>query len=337
MPGRAYRAIGRFIYWLGPARAWGLFGLLAITGLTSLVLNAVEPRTQAVTLIQSGMAVAFLIGAVIIVVTRFTGQERRQIALLIGPAVGALAIGLLFPQLFPAAAVIAAGWLIIAPITARSRVRREYQAAIKAMRRGAYDEALSVMTDLIKAEPKQADHYRFRAEVYRLAGKPKRAKADFEKVVALTPESGVGYNALAELYLQLGEYNTALEYGKQALEREKAHWVAAYNLGMIEDRLGKWAEAAEHLKRALDAGIADSRHRLLAHLWIARAQFALGRQDEAQTALEAMKREKRGLREWKVIFASEQAEVLREVLLADVDLAEKLVAGEVKLDALATA
>jgi Tfp pilus assembly protein PilF len=332
--GRASKAIQRFIYWLGPARAWTLFALLAFTGLVSLILNAVQPRTQTITLVQSLLAIAFLIGAVVVVVTRFTGQERTQIGLLIGPAAGALAIGVLFPQIFPAAAAIGAGWLVIAPITARSRIRREYQAAIKAMRKNDYNTAIKVMNDLIKAEPKQADHYRFRAEVYRLAGKPKRAKTDFEKVVSLTPESGVGYNALAELHLQTGEYDEALNFGQKALELEPRHWVAAYNLGMIEDRMGRWADAIEHLRRALDAGMSDSRHRLLAYLWIARAQVALGKIDEAQTALEGMKREKRGMREWKTIFESDQADVLRDVLLADVELAEKLVEDMVDLDAL---
>ena len=48
---------------------------------------------------------------------------------------------------------------------------------------------------------------------------------------------GVGYNGLAEVHLQSGEYDKALPFARQALEHEPDEWVPAYNLGMIEDRL----------------------------------------------------------------------------------------------------
>jgi len=336
-----WKSILRFVTWLGPARARALFTLLALTGLGSLVLNAVGTPTPAappnppvmvrpdwVAPVQTGLALAFLIGAVIILISRFTGIERRQFAILLGPAVGALSIGILFPVVFLPALVAAAAWLIIAPLTSRSRIRREYQDAIKAMRSQNYEAAVEVMNRLIKEEPKQADHYRFRAEIYRLSGQVKRARADYEKVVALTPESGVGYNGLAEVYLQAGEYDHALDYGRQALQLEPNQWVPAYNLGMIEDRMGLWANAIEHLRLSLSSGIPDSRHRLLAHLWIARAEVGQGRMDGAKKALAAMRKERTGLNEWKTIFEAKEAAVLRDVLSADVQTAARLIESE---------
>ena len=43
---------------------------------------------------------------------------------------------------------------------------------------------------------------------------------DYEKVIELSPEAAIGYNGLAEVYLQDREYEQALGYGKKALELE---------------------------------------------------------------------------------------------------------------------
>jgi tetratricopeptide (TPR) repeat protein len=316
--------IGRFIAWLGIGRARFIFGLLAGTGLLSLMLNAVQPPEAWIPTAQTALAALFLVGAAIAVITRFDGQERRQILILIAPALGALILGLFVPQWFAALAVVAAGWLVVALIAGRAGVRREYQRAIKLMRKGAYDQAIAIISDLIKAEPDHADHRRFRADLYRLSGNLRKARTDYEKVVALSPESGVGYNGLAEVYLQEGNYERAFEYGLKAHALEPNHWVAAYNLGMIADRLGKWTESIDYLKRALIANVPDSRHRLLTYLWLTRAYLYSGEEQGAAEGLAALQSEKRGLREWQIIFGSEQASILRQVLSEDVALAEQL-------------
>jgi tetratricopeptide (TPR) repeat protein len=333
--------IRRIVNWLGPTRAQIIFALLALTGLGSLMLNAVRAQGEGqagqptwVPLLQSVLVIIFLIGAALTVLSRFAPQERRQFSLAVLPSVAAISLGLLFPSLMAFFLPVSIGWLLIALIMMRGRVRREYQIAIKHMRNGEYDEAVQVMSDLIKAEPDNADHARFRAELYRLSGKIRKARADYEKVIALTPDSGVGYNGLAEVYLQDGEFEQALGYAQKALELEPDHWVAPYNLGMIEDRLGHWAQAAEHLAQALTVGVPDSRHRLLIHLWIARSLYGQGKTGEAEAEIDKMKRERTGLQEWKTIFESDEARVLRDVLLPDVELAERLIEGEAKLEAL---
>ncbi len=326
--------IRRIINWLGPTRAQIIFILLALTGLGSLMLNAVGTKVEWVPLVQSLLLIVFLVGAAATVLSRFSERDRRQAALVILPMVAAVSLGLLFPSLLAFFAPVGVGWLLIAMVALRGRIRREYQAAIKHMRKGEYNDAIRVMSDLIKGEPENADHRRFRAELYRLSGKVRRAREDYEKVVELMPESGVGYNGLAEVYLQDGEYEAALPYAKQALEREPDQWVAPYNLGMIEDRLDEWPRSIEHLEQALRVGVPDSRHRLLIHLWLARSYYRLGKTDEAEAELQKMKRERVGLNEWNTIFESEEAAVLRNVLLDDIQLAQRLADGEAALSAL---
>lgn len=324
--------IGRFIRWLGPGRARAIFVLFALTGLLSLMLNAVQPRENWVTFTQSGLAVGFLVGAAVIILGRFDRDERRQVLIIIGPAVVALSLGLFAPSIAPATLVIAAGWVVIALILGRAGIRQEYQKAIRFMRKGEYQPAVDIMTDLIKEEGQNADHRRFRAELYRLMGNLKRAEADYKKVAELMPKSGVGYNGLAEVCLQDSRYQEAREYGLKALSLEPNEWVPAYNLGMVEDRMGLWAEAAEHLRGALAAPIPEARHRLLAHFWALRAAVNLGDSDGAESALKALRAEKKALAEWKAIFEAEGAATLRNVLAADVALAERLISGENKPD-----
>jgi tetratricopeptide (TPR) repeat protein len=313
------------------------FLLLAFTGLASLILNAVGQGNSWVRLIQSVLLIVFLVGAAFIVISRFPPDERKQLRLALTPSLLAVALGLLFPQYLLFFALAGIGWLFIALMIVRGRVRQEYQTAIKHMRNNEFDDAIKVISDLIKRESENADHRRFRAELFRLSGKVKRARADYEKVIELSPDSGVGYNGLAEVYLQDGEFEPALGYAQKALEREPDHWVAPYNLGMIEDRLNMSKEAVEHLQQALKVGVPDSRHRLLTHLWMARAYQREGKDADVTSEIDQMKKEKSGLEEWQTIFENEAAAVLRTVLESDVQLAKRLVNGEAAADVLATA
>jgi len=320
--------IRQFTDWIGPGRARLLFILLALTGLASLILNAVN-RADApwATLVQSALVVLFLIGAALIIGSRLPHELRRRAAIIIAPAILSLGLAAFFPRFGLLFVPMAVGWVIISFIASGARVRREYQAAIKHMRKAEYDDAIKVMSALIEEEPNDADHYHFRASLYRLKGSLKRARADYQKIIQLLPESGIGYNGLAEVYLQDGEYADALPYAQKAYQMERTGWVAPYNLGMVEERLGQPAPSTEHLRAALKAGIPDSRHRLLTHLWLLRNAVRTG--DDAERELAALRGESAGMREWKTIFESDQAAVLKAVLKADVLLSERLIEGEI--------
>lgn len=319
------KAIRRFIQWLGPQRTQIIFFLLAGTGLLSLLLNVVGQQYPTVRLVQSLLVIVFLVGSAITVITRFPVEDRRQLVYVLGPSLIAVSLGLLFPNLALFFLPIAVGWVLISMLTMRGRVRQEYQIAVKHMRKAEYKEAIHTMTELINAEPDQAVHYRFRAELSRLAGRLRDARDDYEKVIELTPESGIGYNGLAEVYLQEGRYDEAVPWGKQAVEHESDEWVAAYNMGMIQDRRRDSADTLRYLEQALKSGIADSRHRLLAQLWMARAYYRLQQPAEAKQAIKKMHKESVGLHEWETIFENAEAAVLKNVLAQDVHLAKQLI------------
>ena len=252
----------------------------------------------------------------------------------LGPLVLLLGLGVLSPgwgMFFGGAAL---GWIVVVYFVLRGRVRMKYQAAIRCLRRGEYSQAVAEMDALIQEEPDVPEHRRFRAELYRLSGAPQKAAADYEHLARLTPDSAEGCIGLAEVYAQQGEFGRARRYAQQALEREPRRWLPAYTLGMIEDRLGDAASAVKHLEQAWDAGIPHSRHRLLVRLWLARNTYRLGHPDAAQQHIDRMREQVEGLRDWQLVFESEQAAALRALLEDDVHLAQQLLDSQAPLEML---
>ena len=77
----------------------------------------------------------------------------------------------------------------------------------------------------------------------------------------------------------------------------------------------------------------DSRHRLLAQLYMLRAYMRLGDRQGADEAFRAMMRERAGLEEWQVIMSADEAMALRDVLSEDIAFAQALINGEKQVDA----
>lgn len=321
---------------LGPARVRAFILLLGITGLISLILNAVRtPNNTWVTPVQTLMVVIFLGGAAIIFGGRLRREEQLRWAAILAPSVGAILLGLtVLPDLLLPLLGAAAGWIVAGAFLFRRRIPKEYTDAIKYLRKGEYEESVKAMDGLIKDEPDNENYYRFRAEVFRMWGKLDRAKKDYTQMVEVAPESAVAYNGLAEVYLQSGQYVEAQRAGQRAYELAPDEWVAAYNLGMIEDRLQTPDPAIEHLKLALALKVPDVRHRMLIHLYLARAYSRKGDMDAAQLELGQMKRHKNGLEEWQNLLVHPEAATLRAVLEADIQTAQDLIDGKSDLKAI---
>jgi len=282
---------------------------------------------------QTVLAFVFLLGVVGITLSRLAAEERAKWAAILLPALGLLMLGaLFFPQSLGFFIGGALGWTMIgALIFGRTRSPMQYRLAIKAMRKNDYEGAVKAMDALIKDEPDVPNHYRFRAELLRLWGKLPRARKDYEKMGQLAQDDlgrAVAFNGLAELDLQARSYESARAHALRAYELAPQDWVTAYNLGMIEDRLGLWAAVVETLSHKLSARVPDARHRLLVAFYLWRAYDKLGQSEQAADALARVRREKDGLREWQILLGSEQAALLREALAEDIAAVARLVDGE---------
>lgn len=328
----------RFRIFLGPERFNLLLGLLIGTGIFSIVLLAIQ-EAWSQTLQTLSLAV-FITGAALIIGGRMERDQRRTWLAVLAPGFGLVLLGNLFPSLRALFWGGAFGWVLVGLlIFGRTRAPQQYRNAIKAMRKHDYKGAVDEMSELIKDEPNTANHYRFRATLFRLWGKPDRARRDYQRMLEISDELAVqveAYNGLSELETQQGRYQDALAAARKAHDLVPEQWVAAYNVGMIHDRLAQPQEALASLDQALALKIPDARHRLLVHLWRARAYARLGAADSAQQAADKMRREQAGLKEWQTIMQSNEAETLRTVLAADIETAANIVNGEMQPAQLAT-
>jgi tetratricopeptide (TPR) repeat protein len=328
------RAFDRFAIFLGPARLRALFVVIAATGLVSLILNAF--KGDWVIPVQSVLLLVAVVGTLVIVLGKLDADERGHWLGILAPAIGAflLAVTVLPDYALPLVGA-GIGWIVAGAFFFRTRGPMEYQTAIKHLRKSEFAEAVKEMDILIKQQPRDANHYRFRAELLRVWGKLDKAKKDYQRMTELAPKSAVGYNGLAEVYLQAGEYDEAREAGTKAAALAPDEWVAFYNLGMIEDRLGRSEDVIKHLEKALALTVPDARHRLLIYLYLARANARLGKTEAAAEAAAQVRKLRNGLDEWRKLLESDQADTLRAVLGEDVALAGELAAKRIEPMALA--
>ena len=329
--------VRRFKIFLGPRRFRAFGSLLAVTGMSSLLLSILVDAAWAMS-VQTMLLVIFVVGAANLILGRLPREERWRWLAIIVPAFLAIVIAsILLPHLTGLFLGAGIGWIVAGIFVFNNMGSPQpYRRAIKAMRKGDHATAIAEMTAQINLEPDRADHYRFRAELHRLAGNLHMARRDYQTMIDLDPGSAIAYNGLAEVELQARSYLAALAAAERAHELAPDEWVAAYNLGMIEDRLSDSHAAVPHLNAALQAKIPDSRHRLLVRLYLFRAFSRLGNDAEAEAQLRELRREKAGLEEWQTIMGADEAAALRDVLHDDIELARHLLASGQPLDKLMT-
>jgi tetratricopeptide (TPR) repeat protein len=324
--------IDRLRLFLGPARLRALFLLIAGTGLASLILNAAGRTDPVINIVQLALAITAVVGSGWIVLGRMPPVERNRWLAILAPAFGLVILGIVaLPQFGLALVGGAVGWVIAGMFIFRVRTPPGYRTAIKALRKNKLEAAVSAMDEVIRDEPDNPSHYRFRAELLRLWGKLDRARRDYLKMIELSPESAEAYNGLAEVNLQAGDFERAHEAALKAVDLVSGNWVALYNLGMIEDRLGDSEAVIDHLTKALLLKVPEVRHRLLIHLYITRAHVRLNDLPAANEALAELRRQRSGLEEWQKILEHEQAATLRAVLGDDVATAAALLGGTLAL------
>lgn len=328
--------IKRIQFFLGPTWSRILFLWLALTGFISLVLNGIVNDYDWVRPAQSLLVVAFVVGAAAIFAWRLEPDERTRWLGVLAPALGAIILGLfIVPQWALPLVGGALGWIVTGLFLSRSRMPQEYRDAVRHLRKNRYEEAVKIMDKVIKAQPDNPNHYRFRAEILRVWGKLDRARRDYIRMTQIAPDSALAFNGLAEVCLQARSYPAALEAAQQAQRLAPDDWVTYYNLGMIEDRLGEPAQVVGYLEHALTLKIKDERHRALIHFFLVRAHAIQGDIAAAKKQLDLLKRNQSGLDEWEKLLKSDQADTLRAALGTDIEAAQKVASGQITLAALA--
>lgn len=314
--------------WLGATRLQVLAALLILTGIASAVLQVTFPEAEWLLAAQTFLVLIFLAGAFAVVSGVLNPQRQRRLAFMILPALGLVALGILIQPLFRFFLGAGLGWLLVSQMMLRDTENREYKLAVKALRKNDYALALAHMNALIVRESDQAEHYGFRAQLYRLNNQPQLAKQDYQSAVDLNPHSAVGANGLAEIFLSENDLIHARQWADRAYQIAPQEWVTAYNLGMIAERQHDDKAALVYLQKALDLKMPDSRHRLLAYVWLIRVYHRQHKTAEAKRQLEALHSEKKGLQEWKIILETPESAFLRQLFQQDVRAAQDLMDGK---------
>ena len=103
----------RFQIFLGPRNFKLFIALFAITGLGSLVLNAIIDQYDWVSPVQTLIVLAFVIGAGYLILSRLPVEERKRWLGIITPAVIAILMGsTFFPEITGLFVGAGLGWIV---------------------------------------------------------------------------------------------------------------------------------------------------------------------------------------------------------------------------------
>lgn len=250
--------------------------------------------------------------------------DRLRLVLVLGPVVLLLAVAVAVPRWAMCFGGGALAWALVAWLLGRGRAQMGYRTVVRHLRHDNMAQAIAAMDALIRAEPEQAEHYRFRAELHRLAGDLRAAERDYQQVLARAPGSPDGHLGLAEVAVQRGDYRRAQEHAAQASLCAPDDWRVSYTRALIADRLGDSSAALEYARAALSTGLTDRRLVMLVHLWRARNWARLGDRDAARAALQDMRKAASGLRDWRRLLANPQAASLQTMVADDLRQIEAL-------------
>jgi tetratricopeptide (TPR) repeat protein len=97
-------------------------------------------------------------------------------------------------------------------------VDKLYQAGVNQMNAGDLPESIATFTRIIELKPDFAEGWNKRATLYFLAGDLRKSLADCAEVMKRNPYHFGALAGYAQIYIQLENYDRALEYSRRALE-----------------------------------------------------------------------------------------------------------------------
>jgi len=326
-------SLGKLLAPLRTPKGRIIVALLIITGGSSAVGGVLAAGASWLVLFQLGMLFVFVVGVALVLLPT-PGRIRFLAALL--PATGLIVIGVtLLPQFVWLLMGAAAGWFIAALVLFRQQASPEVHRAIRQMRRGNYDEAISEMDTIIKRDRENSDHYRLRAIIFQLDDRLDRALRDYQSAAEYANNDALraeAYNGLAEVNLQREDYPAARKAALQAHELFTDNWVPLYNLGLIHDRLSEPEKTIEYLQQAIDNQIGDERQLLLTYLYMARAYQRMGEQEQARQQVSRLENMWKPLEELEKLIADEASVPLSRVIAADIELARALMIDDATVE-----
>lgn len=112
-------------------------------------------------------------------------------------------------------------------------VRRDFDAAIRLLQKGQYEQGIELLNKVIKGSQKNSSPYINIAMAYEKLGDMERAEESLKKALEINPEHPVAKNEYALLFRKTGRYAEAREQYEGLLRNYPDFYPARKNLGIL--------------------------------------------------------------------------------------------------------
>lgn len=144
--------------------------------------------------------------------------------------------------------------------------RRRFEEAYAEQQAGRLEEAIRLYRESIAAYP-TAEAHTFLGWTYSFLGRYDDAIAECRRAIEVDPDFGNPYNDIGAYLLELGRFDEAIPWLEKAIEapRYEPRHYPHFNLARIYIRRYEYAEALDHLKKAveLEPGYAHARREMM--------------------------------------------------------------------------
>ena len=125
------------------------------------------------------------------------------------------------------------------------------ETAWQLVAQGKQDQAVTLLRDLISADPRNADARLLLGSLLMESGQRAESIAQLGEAVRLVPKSAEAHNALGEAYNTFGEMSKARPEFERAVVLDPRHAQAHVNLAAILLQQGEAQRAIPHLDQAI--------------------------------------------------------------------------------------
>ncbi len=119
-----------------------------------------------------------------------------------------------------------------------------------------YQEAITILTQTLEANPQDAQAYRNRGIAYAHINKYPEALADLSQALKLNDADADAYNQRGIVYFKLGRYSQAIADFNRAIAKHPQLAESYNNRGVLYKTLGNYQRALKDLRQAKQLGLA---------------------------------------------------------------------------------
>jgi len=116
---------------------------------------------------------------------------------------------------------------------------RQMARATELLGAGEHDQAVAILTQIIKQRPAFAEAWNRRATVYYVAGEYRKSIADCDEVLKRNPRHFGALSGLGQIHTRLEQYEEALRWFHRALEVNPNMIGVEINIKQVEELLKK--------------------------------------------------------------------------------------------------